>query len=129
MKRELLVSLAWASTIILLSLSATFARQLGYIDAESSLRVVAMNGLMVAYYGNRAPKAVVPSSHARQVARFTGWALVLSGLVYAGLWAFAPVGTAMIFGTGAVAGGVLLSLAYCMKLRATARQLSGHGGR
>lgn len=129
MKRELLVSLAWASTIILVALGATFARQLGYIDPETSLRVVAMNGLMVAYYGNRAPKAVAPSTHARQVARFTGWALVLSGLVYAGFWALAPIGTAMIFGTGAVAVGVLLSLGYCMRLRSAARQYSGHGGR
>lgn len=129
MKRELRVSLAWASAIILLSLGATFARQLGYIDAETSLRVVAMNGLMVAYYGNRAPKSVAPTTHARQVARFTGWALVLSGLVYAGFWALAPIRFAMVFGTGAVALGVLLSLGYCVKLRAQAGQYSGHGGR
>lgn len=129
MKRELRVSLAWASAIILLSLGATFARQLGYIDAETSLRVVAMNGLLVAYYGNRAPKSVAPTTHARQVARFTGWALVLSGLVYAGFWALAPIRTAMVFGTGAVALGVLLSLGYCVKLRAQAGQYSGHGGR
>ena len=129
MKRELLVSLAWGGAIILLALGATTARELGYIDSETSLRVVAMNGLLVAYYGHRAPKTVAPSTHARQVARFTGWALVLSGLAYAGFWAFAPIGIAMVFGTGAVAVGVLLSLGYCMRLRAASRQYSGHGGR
>ena len=37
------------------------------------------------------PKAVVPSAYARQATRVAGWSMVLSGLVYAGLWAFAPI--------------------------------------
>ena len=54
--------------------------------------VIGINGLMIAYFGNRAPKTVAPSSHARQVTRVSGWSSVLSGLVYAGLWALTHSG-------------------------------------
>jgi hypothetical protein len=79
---------------------------------------------MIAYFGNRAPKAVAPSACAGRVARFTGWSMVLSGLLYTGLWAFAPIQVALTLGTGAVAAGVLGSLAYCFRLRTR-----GHAGR
>ncbi len=97
MNKELIASLAWGGGIIALALGATFARQLGYIDGDTVTRVViGANGLMVAWYGNRMPKAVVPSACARQAKRVGGWSMVLSGLVYAGLWAFAPIQVAMI---------------------------------
>lgn len=83
MKKEILVGLAWAAAIVLVALAARYAREHGYIDQETTQRVVAMNGLVIAYYGNRAPKAIAPSAIARQVARFSGWVLALSGLVYA----------------------------------------------
>lgn len=76
-----------------------------------------MNGLMVAYYGNRAPKAIAPSALARQVTRFSGWTFVLTGLVYAGFWAFAPLPLATTIGTGALAAGVIMVLGYCIGLR------------
>lgn len=116
MKTELLVALAWGAGILLVSLAAAFLRGRGYIDHDTTLRVVAMNGLMIAYYGNRAPKRVAPSVYARQLARFSGWALVLSGLVYAGFWAFAPIPLAMTVGTGAVAAGIIATMGYCLWL-------------
>ena len=79
-----------------------------------------MNGLMIAWYGNRMPKAVAPSACARQATRVAGWSLVLSGLVYAGLWAFAPIPVALSVGCGAIVAGIAVTLGYCLSLRARA---------
>lgn len=117
MKKEILVGLAWAAAIMLVALAARFAREHGFIDPETTQRVVAMNGLVIAYYGNRAPKAIAPSALARQVARFSGWVLALSGLVYAAFWAFAPLPLAMTIGTGSLAAGVIMIIGYCIGLR------------
>jgi len=122
MKKELLVGLAWGGGIVLLALGAAFARSQGYIDQETVLRlVIGINGLMIAYYGNRAPKAVAPSIYAQQMARVAGWSLVLSGLAYAGLWALAPIPLAITLGCGAVAAGMIVTLGYGLRLRARAR--------
>ena len=67
MKKEILIALAWATAIVIVALAARFAREHGYIDPETTKRVVAMNGLVIAYYGNRAPKAIAPSALARPV--------------------------------------------------------------
>ena len=122
MKKDLVVAASWAGGMILLALGATLARKLGYMDQDAVLRIViGINGLMIAYYGNRAPKAVAPSAHAQQVARVSGWSSVLSGLIYAGLWAFAPIPVAITVGTAAVAAGILVTLAYCFLLRRRSR--------
>lgn len=122
MKKDLLVGLSWGGGIIALALAATLARNLGYIDQDAVLRIViGINGLMIAYYGNRAPKAVAPSAYAQQIARVAGWSMVLSGLVYAGLWAFAPIPLAIWLGCAAVAAGMLVTFGYCFRLRARAR--------
>jgi hypothetical protein len=122
MTKDLFVGSGWAAAILLVSLAAAFLRAKGYIDHDTTLRVVAMNGLMVAYYGNRAPKAVVPDVYARRATRFAGWALVLGGLAYAAFWAFAPLPLAMTIGTGALAAGVIATTGYCLWLRAEARR-------
>ncbi len=118
MKKDLTHSLAWGGGIIALALVATFARQRGYIDGDTASRIVlAVIGLMIAAYGNRAPKAFVPSAAARKANRVAGWSLVISGLIYAGLWAFAPFDVALIGGCGAVALGMIVTVLYCLSLR------------
>jgi len=122
MNKELIGALAWGGGIIALALGATFARKLGYVDGDTVTRVViGINGLMIAWYGNRMPKAFVPSAQARQVTRVGGWSLVLSGLVYAGLWAFAPIPVAVAGGCGAILAGIAVTLGYCLSLRAKAK--------
>ena len=121
MNKELIASLAWGGGILALALGASFARQRGYVDSDTVTRVViGMNGLMIAWFGNRMPKAFVPSAGARQAMRVGGWSMVLSGLVYAGLWAFAPIPVAIIGGCGAVVTGIAVTLGYCLSLRARA---------
>jgi hypothetical protein len=122
MNRDLIGSLAWAGGIIALALGATLARKLGHIDGDTVTRmVIGINGIMIAWYGNRMPKAFVPSVRARQAARVGGWSMVLSGLVYAGLWAFAPIPVAIWGGCGAVVAGIAVTLGYCLSLRGRAK--------
>ncbi|HYC74005.1 ammonium transporter [Brevundimonas sp.] len=122
MNREVVGSLAWAGGIIALALAATLARQQGYIDTEMATRLVlGATGLMVAWYGNQMPKRFVPSERARQVTRVGGWSLALSGLVYAGLWAFAPFDVALIGGCGAIILGIAVTVGYCLSVRDKAK--------
>ena len=118
MNKEVIAGLAWGGGIIAVALGATLARQLGYIDPDTVTRVViGMNGLMIAWFGNRMPKAFVPSTRARQAKRVGGWSLVLSGLVYAGFFAFAPIQVAVIGGCVAVVAGIAVTIGYCLSLR------------
>lgn len=125
MNRETAGYIAWAGAIIAIALLATLARQLGWIDQETTTRVVVgLNGLLVAWIGNRMPKAVTPSADVGRVRRVGGWALVLSGLVYAALWIFAPVDVAVAGGCAAIIAGIAVTTGYCMVLRARARNAS-----
>ncbi len=122
MNKDLTGSLAWGGGIVAVALGMTVARQSGYVDGDTVTRVVVgLNGLMIAWYGNRMPKAFVPSACARRVQRVGGWSMVLSGLVYAGLFAFAPLQVAVIGGCGAVLAGIGVTFGYCLSLRARAK--------
>ncbi|MET0338459.1 MAG: ammonium transporter [Caulobacter sp.] len=121
-KKELLGNLAWGVGIVVLALVASFARKQGYVDGETVTRIViGATGLMIAWSGNRLPKTVVPNASAGQARRVAGWSLTLSGLVYAGLWAFAPFQVAVIGGCGAILAGMAVTFGYCLGLRAKAK--------
>jgi len=83
MKKELIESLAWAGTLIGLTIGAIFAHKVGYIDLDTLIRLTSGPvGLWMAWYGNRMPKTLVPvPANARQARRVASWSLVLSGLV------------------------------------------------
>ena len=122
MNNEIRVGLAWAGSLLVLALGASLARSQGVIDKDTMLRlVIGANGLMIAYFGNRTPKAMAPSNRARQVARVSGWSSVVSGTVYAALWAFAPVATALTVGSGVIAAGLFVTIGYCFWLRGQKR--------
>lgn len=121
MNKDIKASLAAAGLLLAGSLAATAALQLGYIDEDAATRIVMCGiGLMVAWYGNRAPKTFVPEQRTRQVTRVSGWSLALSGLVYAALWIFAPVPVALWVGCGAIVAGLVVTFAYCLALRGKA---------
>jgi hypothetical protein len=118
MKKELIGTLAWAGIMCALALGAILAHKLGYIDRDTVIRVVTGPiGLMIAWYGNRIPKTVVPSARAGQAQRVAAWSLVLSGLFYTGLFVFAPIPVAATVGSGAVVAGIAVTLGYCLSLR------------
>ena len=114
MNKDIIAGLIAGAAMLLVALGAKFAHAHGYIDGDATLRVIAMNGLLIAYFGNDIPKRAAPHAIARKAMRVSGWSMVLSGLVYAGLWAFAPIPVAVVFGTGAVFAGVILTLGYCV---------------
>lgn len=121
MNSDLKGSLIWGIGILLLALAATTARKLGVLDIEAVTRlVIGANGLMVAWFGNRLPKAFVAEAWARQARRIGGWSLVISGLVYAALFAWAPLPVALAGGGTAVLAGIGVTLACCRSLRAKA---------
>ncbi|WGM48887.1 hypothetical protein KOAAANKH_03801 [Brevundimonas sp. NIBR10] len=118
MNKDLINSLAWGGGIVVLALCASLARNLGFIDQDTTLRIVlGATGLMIASFGNRIPKTFVPGAGARKAQRVAGWSMVISGLVYAGAFVFAPVMTAVIVGCGAVILGMTVTFAYCLSLR------------
>jgi hypothetical protein len=122
MNRDVAAGLAWAGSLIALALGASLARNLGYIDSETVTRlVIGANGLMIAWYGNRMPKAFVPDALTRKVARMGGWSMFLSGMIYAGLWAFAPMQVAVAAGCAAIVTGIAVTVAYGFSLRAKAQ--------
>jgi peptidoglycan/LPS O-acetylase OafA/YrhL len=122
MIRETKADLASGAAIILLALGATAARQFNYIDSDLVTRIVLCAiGLQLAWYGNRMPKVYVPEELARKVTRVGGWSLALSGLVYAGLWVFAPFDVALWVGCGAVVAGIIVTIAYGRSLRSKVR--------
>lgn len=122
MNRELISDLAWGVGIVVLALGATYARKLGYIDGEAVTRIVmCATGLMVAWFGNRMPKKFVPNAWARRATRVGGWSMALSGLIYAGLWVFAPTHIAVAVGSLAVLLGIAVTISYCLSLRSKAK--------
>ena len=122
MKQELTTGVAWAAAMIILALGATVAKQQGYIDGDTLTRIViGANGLMIAWFGNRMPKTMAPTHCAARASRVGGWSMVLSGLTYAGLWAFAPMDVALVGGCGAIILGVAVTFFYCMSLRNRAK--------
>ena len=119
MNKELMACLVWVGGTATVTLGAIFALKLGYIDSDTFLRVViGFYGLMVAWYGNRLPKTFVRNSRLRQVRRVSAWSQVLGGLVYAGLWAFAPLPLAIWGGLGALLAGSAVTLGYFLWLQA-----------
>jgi hypothetical protein len=123
--KELTACLVWAGGMMALALGATFAHKLGYINGDTVTRMVTgVTGLWMAWYGNSMPKAMVQvriPAGARQARRVASWSLVLSGLVYAGLWAFAPIPVAVTVGSGAVVAGIAVTFGYCLSLRDRAK--------
>jgi hypothetical protein len=123
MNRNIMGSLFWAAGIIGLALLASAARSQGFIDHETTTRIVTgATGLMVAWFGNQMPKQFVPGEKARRVQRVGGWSLAISGLIYAGLWAFAPLSVALWVGCGAIIAGMAVTLGYCLWLRGKAAE-------
>ena len=78
--------------------------------------VIGLTGLMGASFGNRLPKTFVAHAAARAARRVAGWSLVLSGLVYAALWAFAPIPWAVAGGSAAILCGIAVTAVYCRRL-------------
>lgn len=114
-RKQVVPNLVMAGLLITAALAATAAKQAGWIDGDTVTRIVmAGTGLMLAWIGNRLPKAWVPQAAGRRVNRVAGWSQAISGLVYGGLWAFAPFDVALWLGCGAIVLGIAVTAGYCV---------------
>jgi hypothetical protein len=123
MNKEIKAGLVWAGRVLAISFGAVTARKLGYVDGDTVMRLVmGINGLLIVWYGNRIPKTVIArSAQARQAQRVAGWSQVISGLIYTGLFLFAPIRLAALGGASAVFAGMAVTLGYCLTLRDKAK--------
>jgi hypothetical protein len=99
------------------ALLLTFANKQGMIDSEIATRgVMVLIGLGLCATGDRMPKSPdgplpqsLPVAALRQVIlRVGGWAMMLGGLAFAELWAFAPLDVARA--GSLVAGGAMAAV-------------------
>lgn len=118
MTKEVVSSLTWAIGVLVIALLASLARARGLIDPETTTRIVlGATGLMIVAFGNRIPKTFASSEAARKSKRVAGWSMVISGLIYAAAFVFAPMQAAIWLGCGAVASGIAVTAIYCTRQR------------
>jgi uncharacterized membrane protein len=109
-----------AAAMIAVSLAAAWGVMTGVLGADAPIRLMMVaNALLLAYYGNAIPKAVLRTPVARSARRFAGWVFVLGGLISAALWAFAPLDFATPIALTVTAGSAILALGYCRWNRST----------
>ena len=120
-KKSIRSALILAGVQIAGALLLTLANKLGWIDSETTTRgVMVLIGVMLVVVGNGMPKQqegppsqTVGHAIARQsITRVGGWAMMLGGLVWIGLWAFAPRDIAQVGSIAAVVAAVLVMVAY-----------------
>ena len=120
MTNRLVPAIALAALIIGAALSLGYAEDAGWIGDDTAKRTMqVLIGLMLAAYANMMPKQLGrPRSSpraeaaAQSVLRVGGWSLTLASLVYAGLWAFAPLDLANIASMIVLGGATAFMLGY-----------------
>jgi hypothetical protein len=128
-RKELAWALAGAALLILVPLAAIAARNNGLIDDPGhdlpGRLYGILAGLMVAAYGNVAPRKLVrydpdpTRAAARQAAlRFSGWVFVLGGLANALIWIFvSPIDLAAMLSMVPLVLALVLVFTRCARLR------------
>jgi hypothetical protein len=116
------MSVAIVVGILFLATAAalTYAQTLELIGHDAAKRTMqVLSGLMLAGYANLMPKDVgrwrpsaLAVARAQSALRVGGWSMTLAGLVYAGLWAFAPLGFADVASMIVVASAMLITMVY-----------------
>ncbi len=110
-----------ATAMIAVSLAAAWGVMTGVLGHDAPVRLMMVgNSLLLAYYGNAIPKAVLRTPVARSGRRFAGWVFVLGGLISAALWAFAPLDIATPIALAVTAGSAILAIGYCRLNRTNA---------
>ena len=109
-------------------------KQFGWIDGETATRgVMVLIGLVLVITGNAIPKKqegppsqTISDVAARQsILRVGGWALMTGGLIWVGLWAFAPRDIAEVGSIAAVATSVVVMVVYSVwRFRASRRSVN-----
>ena len=99
------------------ALLLTLARKQGWIDAEGVTRgAMVIIGNMVPKTRDGPPPPTMELAALRQrVLRISGWALMLGGLAFAGLSAFAPLNLAPISAAVVLGGSIAVMIFFVVK--------------
>jgi len=117
-------SMIIAGVQIVVTFLLVLAHKRGLIDGETTMRgVLATIGLMLAALGNRIPKSqdgqplpTVPLAVLRQkTMRAAGWAMMLGGLVFSGVWLFAPIDLARTGSMIALGGSIAVMSGFVVR--------------
>ena len=121
-KKSIRSALILAGAMLVGTLLLTLAhKQFGLIDSETTTRgVMVLIGLMLVITGNGMPKkqegppsqTIGDIATRQSITRVGGWALLLGGLVWNVLCAFAPRNVAQVGSIAAVATAVVVMFAY-----------------
>lgn len=104
--------------LIATTLSLTWAGKAGLIDADLPVRItMALSCILIAFYGNAIPKALMRSADAISARRFAGWSFVLTGIATSAIWILAPVDFAAEATLIIVGATALLVLSICTLVR------------
>lgn len=119
MKKSIKSALMQVGATFVIAVVATVFHKTGVISQDTTTRVLMITvGLVIAWQSNATPKqAPTASNPARAVSRLSGWAFVLSGLGYAAVWAFAPIGPAALLSMIPLGIAALTVLVYCLSIR------------
>ena len=109
-----------AVVILGMAVGLKFAQRLALVDPDAAKRTMQVTiGLMLAAYANLMPKDVGPwrasalaMARSQSALRVGGWSMTLAGLVYAGLWAFAPLAFADVASMVIVASAMVITAGY-----------------
>jgi hypothetical protein len=133
MTNRLVPAIALAAFIIGAALALGYAENAGWIGDDMAKRTMqVLIGLMLAAYANLMPKQLGrprgtarAEAAAQSVLRVGGWSLTLASLVYAGLWAFAPLDLANIASMIVLGGATAFMLGYSVWTFMTCRRGGG----
>lgn len=137
-KQSIRRALIQTGALLVGTLALTVSHKLlGLIDQETTTRgIMAIFGLFLAAMGNAMPKQQdgpqpdTPQLVAvrQSILRVGGWAMVIGGLVWAVLWAFAPRDVAQIGGIAALGSAVAVMLVHAvLRYRAHRRSSASRG--
>ena len=116
-KKQLLIDFSWGPIIVCASLLASYLRDLGYTDSDTVTRVVmCLSGLMVATFGNRVPQRLLAQTQVSVLRKLASKSLVMGGLIFAGLWAFAETSIAISGGITALLLGFFTALGHVIAM-------------
>jgi hypothetical protein len=123
-KKTIRSALILAGVQLVGALMLTLANKVfGWIDNETATRgVMVLIGLMLMTIGNGMPKQQEgpPSQTVQDIAvrqsitRVGGWMMMLGGLIWVGLWAFAPRDLAEVGSIAAVGTTTLVMIVYAI---------------
>jgi hypothetical protein len=134
MNRSILYALIFAAAFIAISAGLAYLKNQGVLSDEFVKRTIqVMTGLILAVFSNFTPKQIgapgspLAEAWKQSVLRVTGWSMVLAGLTYAALWAFAPLGFANIASVVVVVTAMVVTLSYTIRAAAACRAGASRG--